>query len=52
MNRREFGRTVAGTMLTAGLPRCQLAVLPGTTHVTLVTRRPWLVSMVEGFLDR
>ncbi|HYW24062.1 MAG TPA: alpha/beta hydrolase [Terriglobales bacterium] len=47
---RMLGGGVEGD--SAGLPRCQLAVLPGTTHVTLVTRRPWLVSMVEGFLDR
>jgi len=47
---RMLGGGVEGD--SAGLPRCQLAVLPGTTHVTLVTRRQWLVSMVEGFLDR
>jgi pimeloyl-ACP methyl ester carboxylesterase len=34
-----------------GLPNSQLAVLPGTTHVTLVTRDSWLVSMVNEFLD-
>jgi hypothetical protein len=32
-------------------PRAQLAVLPGTTHVTLVHRAEWLASMVAAFLD-
>jgi pimeloyl-ACP methyl ester carboxylesterase len=34
-----------------GLPRSQLAVLPGTTHVTLVERADWLTSMITAFLD-
>jgi hypothetical protein len=34
-----------------GLPRSQLAVLPGTTHVTVVDRTSWLLSMVTAFLD-
>jgi pimeloyl-ACP methyl ester carboxylesterase len=34
-----------------GLPHVQLAVLPGTTHITLVDRADWLVSMITGFLD-
>ena len=33
------------------LPRSQFAVLPGTTHVTLVDRAEWLVSMIDAFLD-
>jgi pimeloyl-ACP methyl ester carboxylesterase len=33
-----------------GLPNSQLAVLPGTTHVTLMARDQWLVSMVSEFL--
>jgi pimeloyl-ACP methyl ester carboxylesterase len=33
------------------LPRSQLAVLPGTTHVTLVDRADWLVPMITEFLD-
>jgi len=40
---------VAGDLV--GLPRSQLAVLPGTTHVTLVDRAEWLVSMIDAFLD-
>jgi pimeloyl-ACP methyl ester carboxylesterase len=35
----------------AGLPESQLAVLPGTTHLTLVERADWLVSMISAFLD-
>jgi pimeloyl-ACP methyl ester carboxylesterase len=34
-----------------GLPNSQLAVLPGTSHVTLVDRAEWLVSMINAFLD-
>lgn len=33
-----------------GLPSSRLAVLPGTTHVTLMARDRWLVSMVNEFL--
>jgi pimeloyl-ACP methyl ester carboxylesterase len=46
---RLLGGGVAGDI--HGLPRSQLAVLPGTTHVTLVDRTDWLVSMVMAFLD-
>ena len=35
----------------AGLPDSQLAILPGTSHVTLVDRADWLVSMIDQFLD-
>ncbi len=35
----------------AGLPRSQLAVLPGTTHMTLMHRAEWLLSMISAFLD-
>jgi pimeloyl-ACP methyl ester carboxylesterase len=35
----------------AGLPDSQLAVLPGTSHVTLADRADWLVSMIDAFLD-
>jgi len=34
-----------------GLPAAQLAILPGTTHVGLLDRADWLVSMVVPFLD-
>jgi pimeloyl-ACP methyl ester carboxylesterase len=46
---RLLGGGVAGDL--AGLPRARLAVLPGTTHVTLVDRADWLISMVGEFLD-
>src|SRR5204863_3682236 len=39
---RLLGGGVAGDV--AGLPRSQLAVLPGTTHITLVDRADWLVK--------
>jgi pimeloyl-ACP methyl ester carboxylesterase len=46
---RLLGGGVAGDV--AGLPSARLAVLPGTTHITLVHRGEWLASMVEEFLD-
>ncbi len=46
---RLLGGGVFGDI--AGLPKSQLAVLPGTTHVTLVDRAEWLVSMITTFLD-
>ena len=46
---RRFGGGVPGDL--AGLPRSRLAVLPGTTHITLVQKADWLGSMVAEFLD-
>ena len=46
---RLLGGGVIGDL--AGLPRSRLAVLPGTTHVTLVQKADWLASMVGDFLD-
>lgn len=46
---RLLGGGVPGDL--AGLPRSRLAVLPGTTHVTLITRTSWLLSMIPEFLD-
>lgn len=46
---RLLGGGVVGDLV--GLPRSQLAVLPGTTHVTLVDRSAWLTSMITEFLD-
>ena len=46
---RLLGGGVPGD--NAGLPQSQLAVLPGTTHITLVDRADWLVSMITQFLD-
>jgi len=45
---RLLGGGVPGDL--HGLPRAQLAVLPGTTHLTLVERADWLVSMATAFL--
>ncbi|HZO72361.1 MAG TPA: alpha/beta hydrolase [Ktedonobacteraceae bacterium] len=46
---RLLGGGVIGDLV--GVPRSQLAVLPGTTHVTLVDRAEWLISMITEFLD-
>ena len=46
---RLLGGGVVGDLV--GLPRSQLAVLPGTTHVTLADRTEWLASMITAFLD-
>jgi pimeloyl-ACP methyl ester carboxylesterase len=46
---RLLGGGVPGE--NVGLPKVQLAVLPGTTHITLVDRTQWLVPMITGFLD-
>ncbi len=46
---RLLGGGVMGDL--AGLPKSRLAILPGTTHATLVERGVWLVSMITDFLD-
>jgi pimeloyl-ACP methyl ester carboxylesterase len=47
---RLLGGGVPGDL--AGLPKSQLAILPGTTHVTLPWNHPeWVASMVTDFLD-
>jgi pimeloyl-ACP methyl ester carboxylesterase len=35
----------------AGLPKSQLAVLPGTHHVGVIFRGPWLAPMILDFLE-
>jgi pimeloyl-ACP methyl ester carboxylesterase len=35
----------------AGLPNSQLAVLPGTSHVSLASRTELLIPMINSFLD-
>ena len=35
----------------AGLPNSQLAVLPGTSHVSIVNRSELLIPMITSFLD-
>lgn len=46
---RLLGGGVPGDLV--GVPRSQLAVLPGTTHVMVPDRAEWLGSMVLAFLD-
>lgn len=46
---RLFGGGVFGDM--AGLPNSQLAILPGTTHVTVVHQAALLLAIVPPFLD-
>jgi len=46
---RLLGGGVPGDLV--GLPRSRLAILPGTTHITLVHRAEWLISMVTEFLE-
>jgi pimeloyl-ACP methyl ester carboxylesterase len=46
---RLLGGGVFGDM--AGLPNSQLAVLPGTTHVTVVYRADLLLAIIPLFLD-
>jgi pimeloyl-ACP methyl ester carboxylesterase len=46
---RLLGGGVMGDLV--GLPKSRLAVLPGTTHATLVERGDWLASMIGEFLD-
>lgn len=50
----EFFRLLGGGVFgdtPAGLPNSQLAILPGTSHVSIVDRADWLVSMINSFLD-
>ncbi|HKG27253.1 MAG TPA: alpha/beta hydrolase [Thermomicrobiales bacterium] len=49
----EFFRLIGGGVIgdMAGLPKSALAVLPRTTHVTVMHRTDWLLSMVTEFLD-
>jgi pimeloyl-ACP methyl ester carboxylesterase len=50
----EFFRLLGGGVFgdrPAGLPNSQLAILPGTSHVSIVDRADWIVSMVDSFLD-
>jgi pimeloyl-ACP methyl ester carboxylesterase len=35
----------------AGLPKSQLAILPGTSHVSLASRADLLLPMIPAFLD-
>ena len=46
---RLLGGGVPGDL--TGLPRARLAILPGTTHVTVMQRGDWLLPMIVEFLD-
>jgi pimeloyl-ACP methyl ester carboxylesterase len=46
---RLLGGGVPGDI--TGMPRCRLAILPGTTHTSIPHRAEWLAPMVEEFLD-
>lgn len=46
---RLLGGGVMGDM--AGLPNSQLAILPGTTHITVVHRADLLLTIIPAFLD-
>jgi pimeloyl-ACP methyl ester carboxylesterase len=49
----EMFRLVGGGVVgdLAGLPASQLAILPGTTHVTLMYKTDWVTSMTDEFLN-
>ena len=49
----EMFRLVGGGVIgdLAGLPASQLAILPGTTHVTLMYKTEWVTSMTNEFLN-
>ena len=46
---RALGGGVFGDM--SPMPAARLAVLPGTTHVGLISRAGWIAEMVTEFLD-
>lgn len=46
---RLLGGGVPGDL--TGLPQARLAVLPGTTHITVMNRADWLMPMIVEFLD-
>jgi pimeloyl-ACP methyl ester carboxylesterase len=49
----EMFRLVGGGVIgdLVGLPASQLAILPGTTHVTVVYKAEWVTSMTNEFLN-
>jgi pimeloyl-ACP methyl ester carboxylesterase len=46
---RLLGGGVPGDL--TGLPKARLAILPGTTHITVMARVGWLMPMIAEFLD-
>jgi len=49
----EYFRLLGGGVIgdLQGIPRSRLAILPGTTHVTVVSRADLLLAMIPAFLD-
>ncbi|MEU6583122.1 hypothetical protein [Nocardia sp. NPDC046763] len=47
---RVFGGDIGGDT-PAGLPNARLAILPGTSHVSLVHRPELLLPVISTFLD-
>lgn len=47
---RLFGGGINGDM--GKMPRSQLAIFPGSTHVTLMMHPDWILSMTQLFLDK
>lgn len=47
---RAAGGGVIGDM--AGLPKSQLAIFPGTTHMSLIMQTPKLLAVIEPFLGK
>jgi pimeloyl-ACP methyl ester carboxylesterase len=50
----EFFRLLGGGVFgdtPAGLPDSQLAIIPGTSHVSIVSRKELLVPMIRAFLE-
>jgi pimeloyl-ACP methyl ester carboxylesterase len=48
---RDIVRPEHAVLMFRLLPNAQLAILPGTDHMTIVNRSDWLVPMIETFLD-
>ena len=46
---RLYGGGVPGDFVA--MPAAQLAILPGTSHIMIITRTAWLHSMITAFLD-
>ena len=47
---RLLGGGVFGDMMP--MPKSQLAILPGTSHVSVIDHPEWLASMIGAFLDK
>jgi pimeloyl-ACP methyl ester carboxylesterase len=48
---RDIVRVEHAVSMFRLLPSSQLAVLPGTDHMSIVNRAEWAVSMIEAFLE-